>query len=80
MTNYEKIVRFWLLEFVGKEDMYDINVQENNSNIIIEIKLNKSDMGKMIGKNGNIITALRNFINSISNKDKKNIKILVKDI
>ena len=37
-------------------------------------------MGKIIGKNGNIITNLRNLVNSISKKDKKNVKIVVKDM
>ncbi|WP_067143025.1 KH domain-containing protein [Oceanivirga salmonicida] len=80
MTKYENLVKFWLTEFVGDESKYTINVVEKQDNMTIEISLDKSDMGKIIGKNGNIITALRNFINSISNKDKKNVRILVKDI
>ena len=41
---------------------------------------NMEDMGKVIGKNGRIITALRVLMSSIGKKDKKSIKIEVKEM
>lgn len=78
MVNYEKIVRFFLQEYILDEN-YEIKTNINKENIVITIVLDKKDMGKLIGKNGNIITSLRNLVNSISNKDKMNVKILVKN-
>ena len=52
----------------------------SNNSVEVCICINKADMGKIIGKNGNIITNLRNLVNSISKKDKKNVKIVVKDM
>ncbi|VWL85321.1 KH domain-containing protein [Oceanivirga miroungae] len=78
MVDYEKIVKFFLQEYILDEN-YEVKINKNKENITITVVLDKKDMGKLIGKNGNIITSLRNLINSISNKDKKNVKILVKN-
>lgn len=79
MINYEKLVEFWASEYIDNNN-YQIEIQKLENNITITIKLEKQYMGKIIGKNGNIITSLRNLVNSISNKDNKKVKILVKDI
>ena len=40
----------------------------------------KDDMGKVIGKNGRIITALRVLMSSLAKKDRKSVKIEVKEM
>ena len=65
MKRYLNVIKFWAKKLIVVE---------------VCICINKADMGKIIGKNGNIITNLRNLVNSISKKDKKNVKIVVKDM
>jgi predicted RNA-binding protein YlqC (UPF0109 family) len=36
-------------------------------------------MGKIIGKNGRVITSLRTLVSSVAKKDKKIVKIEVKE-
>lgn len=78
MVYYEKIVEFFLNEYIV-DGKYKIDLDRKKDDITISIILDKKDMGKLIGKNGNIITSLRNLVNSISNKDKTHIKLLVKN-
>lgn len=80
MEKYINIVSFWAKELIGNDTKYNIDYVEQGKNLTINITIDKNDMGKIIGKNGNIITSIRNLINSISKKDKKNVKIIVKDI
>ena len=64
-----------------------LNIVENNNNvevlekieetaIVYEVKVEKEDMGKIIGKQGKVAQAIRTLIKSIGAKEKK--KIVVK--
>lgn len=77
---YIEIVEFWLRELLENENSYKITSDKNDKVISIHIEVEKSQMGKIIGKNGRIITSLRNLISSIAKKNKEIIKITVKDI
>ena len=80
MNKYLNIVSFWVDELVNDKEKYNITSEENGKNITIFVDVEEDCIGKVIGKNGNIITSIRNLINSISKIDKKNIKIIVKGI
>ncbi|WP_277283923.1 KH domain-containing protein [Sneathia sanguinegens] len=80
MNKYLNIVSFWVDELVNDKEKYNITSEENGKNITIFVDVEEDYIGKVIGKNGNIITSIRNLINSISKVDKKNIKIIVKGI
>ncbi|GEM_PF-1294291 len=81
MKRYLNVIKFWAKKLIVDEGKYNISEKElSNNSVEVCICINKADMGKIIGKNGNIITNLRNLVNSISKKDKKNVKIVVKDM
>lgn len=79
MNRYENIVEFWLKELLEDRKLYNISLSQNKDNIEILVKVEEKYIGKIIGKNGNIISSLRNIINSISKNDKTNVKIIVKE-
>lgn len=76
---YLDIVRYWVEKLVEDKNSYNINAKEVDKNIIIDVEINKENIGKVIGKNGKIITSIRNLVNSISNKDKLDITIKVNE-
>lgn len=80
MSKYLKTVSFWIDELIQDKDKYEIKEETQGKSLNIYVDVQKSCMGKIIGRNGNIITAIRNQINTISKKDKMNVKIIVKDI
>ena len=60
----------------------DVDVKEipGTASSIIEVKVNKQDLGKMIGKQGHTATSIRNIIYAASFKFKKrySLEILAK--
>lgn len=80
MSRYEEVVNFWLEEYIEDKSKYRVSVEKTNNFYEITIFVDKNLMGKIIGKNGNIITSIRNFINGISKKDSDNVKVLVKEL
>ena len=65
-----------LIEFVGKSlvdipDSVEVNEIEGEQTTVIELKVDKSDLGKVIGKQGRTARALRTILNAASTKLKK---------
>lgn len=53
----------------------EINEEEQDGIINFEVKVAKADMGKVIGKNGRVIRAIRNVIKINAIKQNKKINI-----
>lgn len=65
-----------LIEFVSKSlvdmpDQVQVNEIEGEQTTVIELKVDKSDLGKVIGKQGRTARALRTILNAASTKLRK---------
>ena len=72
----EKLVK----EIVDKPE--EVIVQENLENIrnpLLELRVAKQDMGKVIGKRGKMIEALRILLAAVSKKQKREYQLIVVD-
>ena len=75
MSKYFETVDFWIENLLDSTESY-----EKGKFVDITINVTKDDMGKVIGKNGRIITALRVLMSSVAKKDRKSVKIEVKEM
>jgi predicted RNA-binding protein YlqC (UPF0109 family) len=57
------------------KDSVSINEIEKEKNITFEVKVAKSDMGKIIGKEGRIAKAIRIIMKAIATKEQKRITV-----
>lgn len=65
-----------LMEIVTKAlvdmpEMVEVNEIEGEQTTVIELKVDKSDLGKVIGKQGRTARALRTILNAASTKLRK---------
>lgn len=65
-----------LIEFVSKAlvdmpDRVEVNEIEGEQTTVLELKVDKSDLGKVIGKQGRTARALRTILNAASTKLRK---------
>ncbi|MEQ8820939.1 MAG: KH domain-containing protein [Sumerlaeia bacterium] len=72
-----------LIDFIAKalvDDPKNVSVDsiETETSVIIELKVDKSDVGKVIGKGGQTASALRKILHAAATKQKKTslLKIL----
>ena len=79
MSKYFETVDFWIENLLDSTESYTIESNEKGKFVDITINVTKEDMGKVIGKNGRIITSLRVLISSLAKKEKKVVKIEVKE-
>ncbi len=58
-------------ELVDKPDEVSVAEVEGNQTSVLELKVAKDDLGKVIGKRGRIAHAIRTIVSSVSAKEKK---------
>ena len=62
-----------LLEFIAKnivshKEQVSVNTIVGSHSLVLELRLNPDDIGRVIGKNGKIVKSIRTLLQSISNK------------
>lgn len=67
-----------LLEYIAKSLVDypdDVNVKEIESELatVLELRVNESDMGKVIGKQGKIAKSIRSVIKAAAGKNNKKV-------
>ena len=80
MSKYFETVNFWLENLLESNGNYTLESNEKGKVVDITINVIKDDIGKIIGKNGRVISSLRVLISSIAKKEKKIVKIEVKEM
>jgi hypothetical protein len=70
-SNMKQLVETIVKAIVDDEKSVKVNEIEGGNSVIIEILINKSDLGKVIGKNGRTAQSIRNLIYAASFKTKK---------
>ena len=67
----KKLVEVLVKALVDNPDAVQVTEVMGNNVIIIELKVDKSDMGKVIGKHGQTASAIRTLLSATSAKLKK---------
>lgn len=60
---------------VDNPDEVVVNQKEDGRNIILELHVAATDMGKVIGKQGRIAKAIRSVVKAASSKDNKRVDV-----
>ncbi len=58
-------------QLVDKPEMVEVKVIESEHTSVIELKVDKEDMGKVIGREGKTAKAIRTILGAAGNKLKK---------
>jgi hypothetical protein len=73
----KEFLEFIVKNLVDHPEEVSIVQRETPEAIELEIKVSKDDLGKVIGKNGRIIKAIRTVVRSAFNNSKKRLVISV---
>ena len=71
----KKALEYIVAQIVDAPEKVEISEVEDNGMINFAIKVDSSDMGRIIGKNGKVIRAIRNVIKISAIKQNKKINI-----
>jgi hypothetical protein len=70
---------FILQKLVDHPDDVRVEEQNDDSKIILTIHANQEDIGKIIGKSGRIIKALRDLIKLMATKQNSYVDIVIEE-
>ena len=66
-----ELVKFIASSLVDKPEAVDVREVENEEGIVIELRVDPDDMGKVIGKQGRIAKAIRTVVKAASAKSER---------
>ena len=66
-----ELVKYIASSLVEKPEAVDVREVENEDGIVIELRVDPDDMGKVIGKQGRIAKAVRTVVKAASAKSEK---------
>jgi len=80
MEEIKSFVEFVVTHIVDDTEKVVVTVNDGvNSGILISIETGKEDMGKLIGKQGHTVTALRDLLNVVGRKNGVFTTLIVKE-
>ena len=79
MQQLVDLVRFLTKSFVDEPDQVEVSGTEDDSRVDLEIKVAQDDIGKVIGRQGRTIRAIRTVAKAASVKVGKRVNVEVQD-
>ena len=77
--NYKELVEYMVKCLVDNPDSVEINEIEGEKSTILELRVMKEDIGKVIGKHGRIARAIRTILNASATKSGKRVVLEILD-
>lgn len=71
----KQLVETIINELVDNPEEVEILVNETENDIIVSIKVDPTEIGKVIGKRGKNINAIRNILKSVNRPVKKKVSL-----
>ena len=69
----KELIRYIVQAIVDIPDEVSVSVIEGTQTEVLELKVAKSDLGKVIGKKGRNVQAIRTILSAVSAKIKKRV-------
>ncbi|HUU49699.1 MAG TPA: KH domain-containing protein [Nitrospinota bacterium] len=74
MNDVKELIEYIAKAIVDKPEAVEVKGVEGENSTVIELKVAKEDIGKVIGKKGKTITALRTILSATrAQKDKRQV-------
>ncbi len=70
-----KMVEFLVKSIVDNPQAVEIKEIQGEKVIIYEVKVDNSDVGKVVGRNGRIINSIRTIVRAAASKERKKVSI-----
>jgi predicted RNA-binding protein YlqC (UPF0109 family) len=75
VADTEALVRYVVMSLVDTPDAVSIQCKESDNSIAFEVNLDPSDVGKVIGRQGRIIKAIRTLARAAGSSDDKQVEV-----
>ncbi len=77
---YKNLLEYIVKNLVAYPEKVELTEVENQGKITLKLKVAKTDMGRIIGKEGRIIRSIREIIYAYAGKESKKVSVDVEEI
>ena len=74
-----ELIEFIARALVDEPDAVQVNVIEGEQSIILELRVGREDVGKVIGKHGRIAKALRTVLSAATSRSGRRVVLEILD-
>ena len=71
----KEILETIIANLVENKNEIQINEKQEGQEIVFEVKVAKSDMGRVIGKQGRIAKSIRTVMKAVASKERKKVAV-----
>ena len=71
----KQILETIIKNIVENQDAVSINEKEEAEKIIFEVKVEESDMGRVIGRQGKVANSIRTLMKALGSREKKKVSV-----
>ena len=71
----KQVLETIIKNIVENQEAVSINEKEEGDTITFEVKVQESDMGRVIGRQGKIANSIRTVMKALGSRDKKKVSI-----
>lgn len=71
----EETLKIMIENLVDNKDEIEITSEENGNRVNFRVKVNKDEMGKVIGRQGKIAHSIRTVMKAVGNKEQKKVEV-----
>ncbi|MCE5333697.1 MAG: KH domain-containing protein [Desulfobacteraceae bacterium] len=71
------LAEFLIKSLADHPEKVELSEKEEDDTVLIELKISPDDLGKIIGKNGNTINAIRTVLQTAASSHKKRARLEV---
>lgn len=79
MERLESLLIFLARSLVEEPDKVEVNAREEDSRVELELRVAPDDVGRVIGRQGRVVKAIRTTVRASSAKLGKRVSVEVKD-
>ena len=79
MSDLKELLTYIAQNLVDNPDEVDVKERETESETVFELRVNASDMGKVIGRQGRIAKEIRALMRSVAQRQGKRISVDIVD-
>ena len=74
---YKDVVEYIVKTLVDNPDQVEVRESEENGAVVLELRVDSADMGRVIGRGGRVVNAIRALVDAIASKQEQQVTLEV---
>jgi predicted RNA-binding protein YlqC (UPF0109 family) len=74
-SDFQELVEYIVKSLVDDPEQVSVSEMEERGSIILEVSVAESDMGRVIGRGGNVVNSIRSLVQVLATKQGRRVSL-----